>query len=449
MNTPLTQREIVALLNRVPQEVCEPILKRGVSRWTIPIDIVAASDTLVETALHDLVETIEETKLYWGSRSGRGTVAQMEYKLDGAVATSYKRLYWAEVDDSESRATIGGVKKHELQNVQVTLYCEPYWHPTSTTNLVNAVTKYNHDDGAHDNFVDILAANILGDVEPRLKVVVKETASKTLKWLYLATRAAGTPGNFDHWLDAEDYTAKGGSLSVHADADRCDGEVLQATSGTTSWLYWQITTNKGDQRGRFRAYLSVWTNDKDNTKFRLRRRWGYADLTEATFDWQYVGKASTWQLIYLGTVQNPVVGALPYTLAYYIDYEKDDADTIEIDYLLLLPDDESASRLESGFPITSLTANNDQMIFDDTGDFLQVECRRSADSTQTNEAALSGPPLTLAPGKDNRVYVKFLAISAADDDPYKEHLDQIDNGGTPNSIQLTIDYLPQYLTPIK
>lgn len=131
MNIILQRRRVVSYLNRLPREIWEQMLELGLSVIVIHCDIVATTDTLLESYLDALVDTLESTKDKWGG--GSGTYAYFQYKLDGYATTNQKKVWWGQADDSEARLNIGGLKAHQLINVKITLYCEEKWGGTKIT----------------------------------------------------------------------------------------------------------------------------------------------------------------------------------------------------------------------------------------------------------------------------------------------------------------------------
>ena len=415
---------------------------------TITFSIKGSNVGDLEDKKHAILTILENTYLYWASRTNEGLKAQLEYRKEGAANISYIDVLSGECDWGNVEHQPGAPYAAILPGAQLVLTCEPCFHPSGVTNLVNASFGANHDDATadHDNFVDIAAANIKGDVEAKTKVTVKDHNIVGCKYVFLARRSAGTPGNLAHWLEAEDGTLT--NLTDTADTDRSGAAVALndgvATSGDTEH---NLTANLGDHKGRFRVYVAAWADDIVNTEIRLMSRWG-PWTEETTHTYKKLGTASQWQLIYLGTIWIPPENSAPNRIDLTVEYIKQANDTIKLDYLMLLPEDESALMLESAWFFSHDAATRNQVVIDGTADFPHAEIQPSATGAASGWALMRPGPLTLRPGKLNRIYVKVLKVSAGGD-AFSTHTDYIDHNTSPTAgIYLTIDYLPQYLTPL-
>jgi len=407
----------------------------------------------MEDAEHDLRETLEDTMLYFATRGIRGTRAQLQVKSDNAAASSYKSIFYAEFTEDAGREILGAaIKEHYIRGLQMTLYCEPYWHPASTTNLVNVVTVYNHDDGGvnHDNFVDIAAANIAGDVPAKTRVLIDGADSDNLKWIMMARRSQGTPSNFDHWWEAEDATAQS-NWADDVDTTRSNGNIVSDSANASGYVIHSGIANLNHFKGSFRIYASLWTDDIVNTQ--IRAQYGLGLLGARVIGkWQKLTRASTWQLIYLTSM---TIGGELYPpgqsladISVRIDYEKDASDAVKCDYIMLLPVDESVVQLEGIGDIDGVGSDSD-MILDGAGDF-EVVCILDDASNYSGRVTLKGAALTLQPGTNNRLFFKWLCTTVSTDDPFNDHVDAIDNDASPPTrAAVTLDYLPQFISPLE
>jgi hypothetical protein len=454
MSTPLTPQEVLGWIPRLPLGIRSYVLEKGLSIITCQINIQGATDTLMEQYRHDLTETLEAAALYIETSGARGTEGILRYKMDNVAVgnDSYKTIFYGTVDELGGRDVLGPkVKEGFLQDMKLTLYCQPCWEPASTTNLVTDNIVYNHDDGDanHDNYIDILAANVLGDVDVPLRLKLDQQSvvlKNAVKFVYVARRTLGTPANFSHWLEAE----AGGFFQwvAVADADRSGGNIRWDNGlNANGWVDWTVNANMGDQVGRFRVYASLWANDIVNSQFRLTHREGQYGKFQY-FPWTKMGLASQWQLIYLGTINHPAVGSDADDFHLLVEYQKDAADIAKIDYITLLPDDESIVLYQGDTSILGhAIQDSNWLIHDATVDFPYAELEDNTTGDRVGWAnVLGGPSLTLRPRVNNRLYFKFLypgtTLSIAQD--------IIDNNGAPaNRLFVTIDYMPQYISPLE
>jgi len=452
MDEPMTDAEVRAVLPRLPQKIRGHALQHGLSKITFPFSIKGSSDPDMEDARHDLTETLEDGRLYIETKGARGTRAVLQSKSNNAVAQSYKTIVYGEAMELGGRAVLGApIKEHWLLNMQMTLYCEPYWRPAAATNLTDLVIVYNHDDADanHDNFLDIAAANLPGDVPGLTRVRITDENDLHSKFFLFARRTVGTPANFDHWLEAE---AAGIPVFWGAVADplRSAGNIVSDGANAAGSITTTILANLDHFKGRQRLYAALWTDDIVNTRFRLSWRWTWGFY--AYNNWKRLGKVSTWQLCYLGTIDfDPMLypsGGTIDRAEIVVEYQKHAADTCKCDYLMLLPEDESIMELAGAsllFPSPgddSIEANgiadfpNSYMVVNATNDFFDFASRKAGF-------------LTLQPGVNNRVYFKALSV-AVGIDPFSQHMDVINNNDAPAaSFHVTLDYLPQHTSPLE
>jgi len=330
------------------------------------------------------------------------------------------------------------------------LYCEAYWRPASTTTLVNAVTLYNHDDAdaTHDNYVDIAAANIAGDVPAKTCLKIEDLNIGMPKFAIVARRSQGTVANFDHWIEAEAMALT--NWAAVADTDRSNGNIVSNAANASGSISQVINVNLDDYKGRVGIYASVWAEDVTNTQFRFS--WQYGAPAIYYDKWKWITHASEWQIVKLGQL---VFGSELYpdgdTLSswqFWVEYQKDAADAVKCDYVMLLPEDESVMQVEGAQP-WDFTATWDMVEVDGIRDFPAAYLIASATGDFYAAAALKGSYLTLQPNHINRIYFKLLKVDGIAD-PWADHIDKIDNDGAPASrFKVTLDYLPQFVSPLE
>lgn len=162
MSEPLSREEVLGILPRLPLGIRPHVLEHGLSIITCQINIQAGTDTLMEQYRHDLTETLEDAALYIETRKERGTRAVLRYKMDNVAPgnDSYKTIFYGTVDELAGRDVLGAkVKESLLQDMKLTLYCEPYWRPEEAITLgPNEIYcpsfEENADSGAPNELAD-------------------------------------------------------------------------------------------------------------------------------------------------------------------------------------------------------------------------------------------------------------------------------------------------------
>lgn len=136
LNRPLPRGRVLQRISGLPLHIRGHVLNRGISIVTVPCTIRGIDDADMEANEHALLETLEDAALFIGSQGERGTRAELRVKTDNAVASSYKTVYWGELDEGQARAILSGrIKQHQLINCVLTLYCEPLWRPSARVTL--------------------------------------------------------------------------------------------------------------------------------------------------------------------------------------------------------------------------------------------------------------------------------------------------------------------------
>lgn len=448
MSRPVTRARTLAMLSRFPQQIRSHILGRHpeypMSIISFEFDIDAASGTAMEDAVHDLQETLQDTLLYFSTRGARGTEAVLEFKKSGASATSYKSIFYGEVDEAAAR-TVEAVPMmdHELRMMRLTLYCEAYWRPSSTTNLVNASTVYNHDDAdsGHDNYVAIAAANIKGDVEAPTRLIVEfdvQADNTQMEQVFLGRRTRGTPSSFVAVHEGEGFATKSNWAS--AAETKCSGGNKVSNSANTAGHVRKDVTLDANNRGVFHCYARLKTDDITNTKFRVESKLGGIGLTN---DWTYLAVANKWLLADLGKLYwDPLVrsGITEPDVTWTIEYEKDASDLAELDYVLLLPADESALWLDD---LGASFLVDHAFVISEVADFPYMQIEQVSTTTIKQAMSLKGGFLKLQPNAAHRIY--FVANT----DDLVDIVNEVHGTTTDLQMKITIDYLPQYISPLE
>jgi len=239
---------------------------------------------------------------------------------------------------------------------------------------------WNHLDGpcgeappetgcGHVNYLDL--ADLRGDVDSRLRIEMESLYADTYGpgELTVARRTDPClPCQFVHFLEAEDATTQDHWID-HTDDDRSDCEVVSNSDvDLTGYVIWDYTTlgyNLACQKGRFRVLGAVYADyvgaADANIKFRLTH--GPAAYQQSR--WLQPLFEDTWHWLNFGVFEVTGQfwgGELPSTLYWRVDYQKEASDKVELDFLLLLPEDESMTNQCSESPWVNTSSTLTKML---------------------------------------------------------------------------------------
>lgn len=114
----------------------------------------------------------------------------------------------------------------------------------------------NHDDAGsgHDNWVQIAAAQVTGELPGPCRVQLTNTvgASRTFTKMAVALNALSDPANFVHVLEGESRTS-GGTVTADATASGGNVAALAHVGSTTTTMVWALTAAQM-QRSRGRSF---------------------------------------------------------------------------------------------------------------------------------------------------------------------------------------------------
>lgn len=364
---------------------------------------------------------------------------------------------WYRVDVFATGILAGN--NHELR-IQATLAAAVDWYADKTywkwaaTEIPDEWCDhwllFNHtdDDEGHQNYFDV--DDLKGDVAAptRIRLTANDGMYYKRKFAMIARRTVPWPCQLPHFLEGEN-----GALSnwgIVADVERSNAQVISDAANATGNVIWTITTDLETYKGRLVVFASVWTDDIDNTYFRLRRRYG--STSEIYGTWERVTKASEFQLLRLGSIQIDdhffPTGASMTQIVLQVTYQKDPTDTAKLDYVMLVSEDEAAARIEP-YTIWVDGETYDRLEADHIKDFRFVGIVESGTGDMHELAAYKGDRITMQPVIENRLYFKILTVDAQTD-PWDDHIDLIDNNGAPAfGAEILIDYLPQYTSPLE
>jgi len=296
--------------------------------------------------------------------------------------------------------------------------------------------------------------DLKGNVEARTQIQVEfEQAAdqNRARQMFIGRRTKDVICDFVWWLEAEDRSAA--SNWANQVLARCSaGNCVSNAANTAGYVYWLVSAiygNLEDFRGDFDVYAAVYTDDEVNTQYRLSYLIGpVTDFMRYQNQWVKQTEPSVWQLIYLGTIHHSEfirAGVTPLELAPLVEYQKDAADTVKLDFICLLPRDEPETRLtafiHSTWPVGNFCTASMNADFDYTG------IEDAATNAKLTMVELAGEYMRLEPRRENRLlFVGKTAYTGAvpNDTDYEAH-------GAVTDLQwrIYLDYLPQYISPLE
>lgn len=137
-----------------------------------------------------------------------GLIEYRPREYDSTVTNTFYRYLKAGASRRISKKTLIPTERHvagELHEFTVTTFAWATSNPNSFSTIVAETGIFNHDDGAHDNYVDILGSDIIGDV---FFPIIKFELDAATDWsssliVHKRPMIIGAHTNLD-WWEAED-----------------------------------------------------------------------------------------------------------------------------------------------------------------------------------------------------------------------------------------------------
>jgi hypothetical protein len=137
--------------------------------------------------------------------------------------------------------------------VQLTVERVDYWEGALTSVTVSnrhgtnatGLTVYNHMDGDADNYVQLAANQITGDLPTPALIELTNLFAGNVNFVWIGHKFTGAPATFSPVYEGEAAIGKSGT--TYTDASNGRYEALQAFSGiTTQLLTWTLSTAQMD-----------------------------------------------------------------------------------------------------------------------------------------------------------------------------------------------------------
>lgn len=280
------------------------------------------------------------------------------------------------------------------------------------TNSLSPLTVYNHkdSDAGHDNFVEIAAGDITGDLPGPVSLTLTNTAGSAAGDLFVALGANGNITTMTHMLEAE--TGRIGGVTLASGTASNGGYTQQPV--TTSWAEFMRWTLDGSflaglDRSFFRLLGRFYTAPPANTQVKAQINLGSGQVL---WEGPVYMLATTVQIQEIGLVQLPPqpVGASNFGTLYLSLFAKNTGGvvTLNTDYVQLswLDGWRQYKPKTNGIASSSHLTDNgaEQLLYT-----AQAGLNRLA-----NYVAY-GAPLWLRPGETHRLYILHQDTSGAAD----------------------------------
>lgn len=431
----------------VEQDIFNRLLTPGIEDYSYVLMGWIKNDAIVEG---DVVLRVEgDGGGGWATHAFIDGIANDEFTRYAVVFTPHaadtELIIRAYLDITGANAS-GTVYFDKLMVIEASIYNGHSFTPEEWTGCGWIFNHYDEACGSsppenecgHVNYLDM--ADLRGDVDARLGLILDAVEPD---YFYcdifeIARRSREKPCELVHWYEGESPQA-----SEHWDAlgggnDDCSacGQAFNDDEAD-GYLRWDGNAPVESDRGRFKVVARVRTDDEVNTKLKVGVRFA---LTWDLFyynSWRYISTANEWEALDLGTIYLDPALRSGLELAHFeirVDYEKDAGDEVELDCIILLPEDEAITGLDN---LSTLQAYH---VIDATGDFFGA-------AIETYPSAFYGPMyaqggLTLRPEQQQRLIFLLRWV---------KRWDIVHKTLTPNGefVIKEMTYLPQFISPLE
>ena len=242
------------------------------------IEIKATSPSELHNKINAIRLAFEHAKRH----KDDAQAAWIYYEIDGSNDAWMTKLLGGEVSYNSN---LGRNWKHKAVVAIVIIERKPYWDAKNEiqvpltngngTDNITGLTIYNHDDAgvspAHDNWVSIAAADVLGDLQgPTRLEVVNTYAPRELYNLWIGHNFTD-PDNFSHILEGESSTT--GTEKDDDDSSNAHYMQVALASGAEDDLFtWTLTDTFLDAcQGQYYKFLARFPGvAPTSVKFRIK-----------------------------------------------------------------------------------------------------------------------------------------------------------------------------------
>ena len=410
------------LLDYVPQAAALSVTGQGVEVYasekqlvteSVRLWLYAASGAALQAKIANIERFIENMTRRQSTRSGDRGYLYIQMSSDAEVWRS--EIVSARLQMGDDTLRLWGNNGAE---VMLIVTRRPFWETVDEVELpldnssaggkaTGGVTIYNHDDATtgHDNWVEVAAADVVGNLPAPLRLKITNTSGSTLltNYFYQAVNAHFAPTTFAHVVEGEG--AYGTSTVADANSSGTSG------FGRASWvgainhnLYlmgWTIANAKLIQTagGFFRVLARFANTPPTGIELRLSVK---ADPPPAllTTLWQGPKMTATGNKLQdLGVLQLPP-GASSQNhgdIGLLLTAEYGGTGQLDVDFLHFTPANSTRTIKQAGFELLA----GDAVIND--GSEKRVYMLKSATSTEFNIFESYDSALYVWPNQDQRI----------------------------------------------
>ena len=361
-----------------------------------------ASIALIETEINDIEWAFAQARNH--QKTGAGNRYYVKFQADGSGSIWRSEILDGKVTFNRNTLDYEWIAKQLTVGVIWTR--RAWWEDNSEDELelsnVNGsgnggIQVDNHDDGTHENFLDIASDQVDGVLPAPCRISMKNDTGGTQSYynIYVGLSTYSATA-FEHIIEGEDGT---GFTSTPASGSASGGSVgRKAMSSSWGVLYWTLTGTQMEYAGGryFRLLMRTDGDPPENTYIRT----SIVGMWESDTILLDYGVTADYEIHDLGVVQIPpgLAGVTDISsLALRIEVKNASAGDIDIDFFQLTPLD-SYLHLNSSIG-TGLTSNH--IIVDDGIKNIAYEEDTSGD--KMSRYVRYGDHVSLWPGVAQRI----------------------------------------------
>ena len=347
--------------------------------------------------------------------------ARIYYGVDTTEAAWMSRLLGGTIIYNDK---LGRNWRHHSVIATIIIERKPYWDAKNEvqvpltngngTNNITGLTVYNHDDAGaspyHDNWVEIAAADVLGDMPgPTRLELINNYATARLYTAWIGQNWTD-PDNLAHILEAEDSTG-GTDKSDSGCSGGYYSEYILASGAETEMFTWSLGASLLDAcKGQYYKIMARFvTGAPTSVKFRLKLKYA------ATTIWQSgqitLDATRSLQIRDMFTLRLPpwLLGQIDLSALSLILTGQQITGSpvyVEPDFLQITPLDGWRMLECAGYGVVQ----NERMIDDGMNGNSYID--NGAGDNKVGIVVGYGSPIELYPGKKQRLYILMHSNTA-------------------------------------
>ena len=383
----------------------------------------ASSQTEIQTAKQQLQRLLTKAERRQNSRSGSAVYINFgPYNISGSYRSE---ILGGRIDmtDRSFNATHWGNRKVEFMMTFTRRY---FWEGDEVTigDIKNShgtgasIQVYNHNDSGHNNYIEISASSVTGEISTPPKISLINSAGSTMypRDIFISHNVINNPGSFSHMIEGESASTSG---SIVASANYSSGSALQMWTGASSLTTqnrratWELTGSILDNcYGSHFAILARLdgTPVTASTYVQVKLVYPWSTGLSVLFEGPEIEISPVLSATYDG-IFNFGTLKLPPNLSFTSGFDSIGLSMyvrtsasyyINVDYIQLSPVDTGFRR------INQVGVNgwvSGQIALDEPNESTYSSGSTSAEASKYNLFTLSGKQINLYPGELQRLYI--------------------------------------------